>query len=458
MILIYAEEITPRVEYITKLIFTQILKVEIALTTNSAEFIRSELPKFNYSFEKFGNEFYIKPHWLIFKRSLNTPNINPVWYEGQKYFCESSKDSILPFDPLAASFYVVTRHEEYTEKRRDKLGRYSAQHSILTRYNLLHKPVVNIWAKLLATKLKEFYPDLHFPETHFQFISTIDVDNAWAYLHKGFWRTTAAFAKSLFRDIKEFNERKSVILRKTPDPYDTYTYLNRIFKGNEEKVRFFFLLADYARFDKNIAHQNKHYRKLIKRISRKYSVGIHPSFASSKKGGRKKTTQERARLEEIIGHVITASRQHFLRLKLPKSYRRLIKSGITTDYTMGYAAKLGFRAGICTPHYFYDLERETQTNLLIIPFQMMDGTLKHYLKLSPDEAFEETRKIMEEVKNVGGTFVSIWHNETVNDQGHWAGYRQVFEQTHNLAFEWANQTINKEEALNETTVELHKTP
>ena len=439
MLLIYVKKVNPRIEYISKLIFTQILQIEFAFCTNSSEFRKSDQAKLNYSTEKFGDEFYIKPHRLMFSRAMIKPNIEPVWYEGNKYFCETSQDSDLPFDPLAASFYLVTRHEEYTEEQKDKLDRYHAKQSILTKYNLLQKPVVNIWAKLLGEKLTERYPELSVQETKFQFISSIDIDNAWAYLHKGFLRTGMSLLKAFLKNRKEFGERLKVITGKVKDPYDTYSYLDEVFKDNKDKVLFFILLGDYARFDKNISHRDKNYRKLIREISEKYEVGIHPSFASSKKGNRKKTKTELQRLEQIVGKDINKSRQHFLRLSMPKSYRRLIKSGIQEDYTMGYSCTTGFRAGICTPYYFYDLERETTTNLLITPFQIMDGTFTHYLHLSPEKAWEEIQKIMHEVKNVGGTFVSVWHNETVNDKGIWKGYREVFEQMNKLGFSWANE-------------------
>jgi hypothetical protein len=85
------------------------------------------------------------------------------------------------------------------------------------------------------------------------------------------------------------------------------------------------------------------------------------------------------------------------------------------------------------------LENEAITNLLIVPFQVMDGTLLHYLKLPPKKAFEEIKAIMNEIKEVGGTFVSIWHNETVNDLGEWKGYREVFEKMNQLGFQWADE-------------------
>jgi hypothetical protein len=440
MILIYAEEITPRIEYIFKLVFTQILKLEIVFTSNSDKFIKSDLPKMNYSFEKFGDEFYLKPHRLIFQKALITPDINPVWYNGNKYFCESSKDSVLPFDPFAASFYLLTRHEEYTEQTHDKLGRYNYESSILWKYKLLKKPVVNIWAMLIAKKLSKKYPDLQFPQRKFEFISTIDVDNAFAYQQKGFLRTTAAQIKSLLQGkIDEYQSRQKASKGEEKDPYNTYEYLDSVFKGNEDRVKFFFLLGDYGKFDKNISHTNTQYRELIQKTKKKYDVNIHPSFASSKKHGKQKVAIEKQRLEEITGGKINKSRQHFLMLKFPKTYRRLLKAGIDEDYTLGYSAQPGFRSGICTPYFFYDLEKETPTNLKIVPFQVMDGTLRHYLQLSPEKAFTEIKLLMQEVKKVGGTFVSIWHNETVNNLGPWEGYQTVFEKMNKLGFKWANK-------------------
>jgi hypothetical protein len=372
-------------------------------------------------------------------KALITPTINSVWYQGEKYFFESSKDSVIPFDPLAASFYLVTRYEEYMEKSKDKLGRYPVNNSILAKYNLLQKPVVNIWSILIAEKLKEIHPELVFPKRNFKFLSTIDIDNAWAYINKGIWRTSGAILKCLIKgNFTEFKIRSKVFSGAAKDPYDTYQYLDDQFKGNEDKVVFFFLLGDYGRYDKNISHKNKQYSRLIQQTRSKYDVGIHPSFAASKKGGKKRVLKEKKRLTEICGAEIQKSRQHFLRLKLPKTYRRLINTGITEDYTMGYSAQPGFRAGICTPYYFYDLEKEQTTNLLITPFQIMDGTLRHYLRLKPEEALQEIKNLMLEVKKVGGTFVSIWHNETINDKDLWKDYQQVFERMNQIGFDWSN--------------------
>ena len=103
---------------------------------------------------------------------------------------------------------------------------------------------------------------------------------------------------------------------------------------------------------------------------------------------------------------------------------------------MGYPSKSGFRAGICTPFPFYDLKKEAETTLMVYPFQVMDVTLKVYRKLSPEEAMHEIETLMQEVRNVGGTFSYIWHNETLSDKSMWAGYREVFKKMNEIGFEW----------------------
>ena len=94
---------------------------------------------------------------------------------------------------------------------------------------------------------------------------------------------------------------------------------------------------------------------------------------------------------------------------------------------MGFAEYPGFRAGTCTPYFFYDLDEEVERKLLIVPFQLMDATLKYYMHSDIEQAKEEAKKIIDEVKAVKGTFISLWHNESLSDSDEWAGWRKVYE-------------------------------
>lgn len=445
MILIYSNRLNPRIQYIFRLIFTTILHNEVSFTTKSNKFLKSGVPAINYSYEKFGDEIYIKPHRLLHCKALIQPDIQPVWHEGEKYFFESSSDSVFPFDPFAASFYLVSRYEEYLDYQKDKYNRYPARESILEKYGLLKKPVVNIWAGMIAAKMKERFPELEFPEPTFTFLPTIDIDNAWAFAHKGMLRSFGAIAKAAVnRNFIEVNNRLQVLAGKEKDPFDTYEFIDKVFNGNEDKAVFFFLLGNYKRYDKNVPWNNKHLQNLIQRIASKYETGIHPSYSSSKRNRKRMLAEEISRLQKITGKKVLKSRQHYLRLRFPRIYRNLLKSGVREDFTMGYPSHTGFRAGICTPFHFYDLKKESPTSLMVVPFQVMDVTLKDYMKLTPREAIVEIENLMLEVKKAGGIFSYIWHNETLNEQGSWKGYREVFMKMNETGFKWANAGKNTE--------------
>jgi hypothetical protein len=136
---------------------------------------------------------------------------------------------------------------------------------------------------------------------------------------------------------------------------------------------------------------------------------------------------EIANVEQNIPKKITCSRQHFLKISLPETYRCLAKLGITDDYSMTYAGAAGFRASICTPFLFYDLKAENTLPVKVHSCAVMDGTLNEYLQLSIPDAIEISRELIDKVKKCGGEFIAIWHNHSISEQGHWKGWRVVFE-------------------------------
>ena len=133
------------------------------------------------------------------------------------------------------------------------------------------------------------------------------------------------------------------------------------------------------------------------------------------------------RLSDIIHRPIVRSRFHFLRLQLPESYRALIHAGIKHDYTMGYAEEPGYRAGTATPYPFFDLLRDSETELLIHPFVTMDTTFRRYKEKTPDEAIEELGKMIEEARKVVGRFCCIVHNQNIGDIDGWGEWKRVYE-------------------------------
>ena len=153
-------------------------------------------------------------------------------------------------------------------------------------------------------------------------------------------------------------------------------------------------------------------------------MGIHPSFSSYLDTERLQVEVER--LSAVLNREVTKSRQHFLRMTLPRSYQRLIELDITDDYTMGYASQVGFRAGTATSFRFFDLENDMATSLWVHPFAVMDGTLKDYLNLNLTDSYNTISKVVDEVRKVGGTFIYLTHNETLGGQKRWTGWPEMY--------------------------------
>jgi len=426
LILVYTHKITPRITYIFKHFFVRILQIPISFTTTVDEFVAHNGPKMTYSKSPLGKEFFVRSHDLLFEQGVNDIEINMSKWDTIPCFFPTGKIATIPFDIFAASFYLLSRYEEYLPFVQDAYERFPADESLAFKNKFLDKPIIDIWAYKFLEYLKEKFPNYEYTQRKFEFISTFDVDNVFAYKQKGFIRNFGGFFRDLFRfRIRNLFERVLVLTNFRKDPYNTYDYILNISKKNKIKTIFFFLIGDYTTYDTNVSSSNSIYKSLIKSIADYVDVGLHPSYFTM--SNAEKLKREKKRLEAIVNKPILKSRQHFLRLKIPETYQNLLDLEVKEDYSMGYAQEVGFRASTCTPFYFYDLDFEIQTPLKIFPFAVMDSTLNYYKRYVPAIAKSKINILIEEVKKVNGTFILLFHNETFSEDKRWKGWRKVYE-------------------------------
>lgn len=425
-VLVYTDQTSSRLKYIFDLILTDLLGLDYEFTHDKDFFSSSPSPKFSYSSLPVNDEIFFEAAPLLFEIVNKPQPINFCEHGRLRGFYPVSEHSRILFDIFASAFFMVTRYEEYFPFHKDKYDRFRPTSSMSFKGGHLEKPMVNYYAQELKKILAEKYPSLVFKKKPFEYIPTFDIDMAYSYRNKGVIKNAAGYIRSfVLSEFKEIRERIRVHLKKQKDPFDTYDYLLKTCNDNSLKSIFFFLLGDESRLDKNIPFDNEAFRQLIKSISKKTETGIHLSFKSHKSSGRSRMEVER--LEKIIDKKVTRNRYHYLCFHFPHSYERLIKIGITEDYTMGYASRNGFRAGICTPYYFFNIRKNEVTNLKIFPFAFMDATFAHYQKTDPESALNEIRQLMRYVYEVGGAFYGLWHNSSFTEQKEWKGYRNVFE-------------------------------
>ena len=423
MILVYTPKITRRIEYIFTHIFINIIGLKVNFTSKVDDFVSFEGPKLSYAPKKLSNEFYIKSNLILLEQGFSDIDIDIKNWENSKCFFYNENGTI-PFDIFAASFYLISRYEEYLPHLKDVYGRFSYQESIAHKNDFLEDPVIDIWAYKLKESLYSFFPNITFKNRKFKVRTIIDVPSVYYYKNKGFLRTIGGVFTDLVRfRPKNIYARLLVIFRLKKDPYDTFNWIINKQKQVSDKFLFFFLVGKFSTFDKNISLVKQSFINIIKLVSDYSKIGLKLSFfALSNLDTLKK---EKADIESITNRDLTFSRNSFSKVILPINYRNLIKLNIREDYTMGYVNKIGFRASTCTPFLFYDIDNDIRTPLLINPYNLMDYSL---LKINSFlDKKEKVIEIIDKVKSVNGTFTSVFHNYSFSTEIRWNRFKEIFE-------------------------------
>ena len=432
MLLVYTHKISPRLKYVFKHICTRVLGIKVSFTNKIEEFIAHDSLKMSYTKQQLSNEFFIKSHDVLFEQGLSDIEINVQDWDNTKGFFFNGDKSALPFDIFAASFYLLSRYEEYLPHVKDEYGRFLATESLAFKHGFLNQPVVDIWAYKFKDALENHFSEFEFPKKNYRIKPIIDVPTAYNYKLKGLMRTFGGIFKDLLKfKFKSLYNRFSVILGLKHDPFDTFKYIINKQKQSPHKFLFFFLIGGYSTYDKGINANKKKFVSLIKQVADYCSVGLKTTFFAIDDQSILK--KEKLQMESIINTSLVATRQSYSKLNLPESYRNLIELEIGEDYTMGYVNHIGFRAGTCTPFLFYDLDYEIQTPLKIYSYHLMDyALLKMQSQLDKKKALSE---VIDEIKQVNGEFVPVFHNYTFSSMQRWKGFKELF----NIILESANE-------------------
>jgi hypothetical protein len=432
-VIVFSNKITPRLRYIVDFIGKEINGMPFEITTNVDTFHDYPGPKINYSASVISkSEYRIKNTELLFENSVRHQAIacfetSSRFPNGPIYKAFFKAEGDFAFDIFAASFYLLSRYEEYLPHQKDTYGRYAHENSLAFREGFLQLPLVNIWLEDFKWSLREKFPEFKARQSSFKLITTYDIDEAFSYKNKQWWRTMGGLLRSLLNgQWSMIGERIGVLRGKKQDPYDAFEWMNLVNNSNGIKPIYFFLVAGKtARYDKNILPSKRAMQKLIREHSDLYTIGIHPSWQSG--DDPEKLRFEILKLAHLSGKQIHSSRQHYIRMTMPLTYRQLIELGIESEFSMGYGSINGFRASVALPFYWYDLEKEIQTKLLLYPFCFMDANSFYEQKFSGQQAIDEMKHYYDTVRAVNGTMITIWHNSFLGTGKMFAGWRDVFE-------------------------------
>lgn len=427
MILIYTQQLTPRINYTFHQVLERILGFEVKFTAKIEKFIASNDMKFSYGQKRLGNELFMKSNGLLTEQGVTEIDIKVRKWDELPCFFYVGEESDIPFDIFSAAFYMLTRYEEYLPHVKDDMGRYPAEESLAYKNKFLQRPVVDLWAYKLKAVFRRHFPKFDFPERTFKEKNILAVAQIYKYRKKGIVRNIGGGIKELIHlKLKAIFERVRTQLLWAKDPYDIYDKLLKFSKQNQVVWEFMFQLSDYSIHNKNIGYNNRKYHTMIKSLGDYGKIGLLIGYEAL--FDLKELKKEKNRWENIVNRELEMALNNDYCLNLPELYNNYDNLEIGHDYSMGFVRKMGFRAGTCTPFLYYDLNLEHISPLVLHPTAFNSSSFKA-------SSFFEIKTILERikgvVKEVDGHLLMLFKNSDFEEGPNQEKYFQLIELMNN---------------------------
>ena len=450
----------PQTEYTFKVIFS-VFGVEWELTECDKLGILRSKPGdilISYGTEKpsghfFKNNIHIYESELFGKDYLKLKSLPrsplkrfgdiPIIYRGKENLPEHVISNInsdcrtieTDIDIIASSFFMLSRYEEVLLDKRDEHDRFPAKESLAYREGFLNRPIVNEYIELLWSWIQALNPELRgkplWPENkQFAVCLTHDVDR----LRKYCLPPIITIGELLLRQRKPISALRltwdyiKVFLNVKKDPFDTFDYMLNLEQKYGFKSSFYFMTTRDSELDGNYSVASPKVVELVKNIESKgCEVGLHATYNTY--NDLEKLTREKEELDKIVSEKSYGCRQHYLRCKVPDTWRIQDRVGLLYDTTLTFADHVGFRCGFCIPFRCFDVLENRELDIWELPLIVMEGSLQNpnYQNLSAKEALEQIIKQIAAVRKCNGVFVMLWHNSSFDPLSGWAGWREVYE-------------------------------
>ena len=333
-------------------------------------------------------------------------------------FIEKIIDNEIIFngDIISSSFFMLSRWEEKVIKERDVHGRFIYENSAAYKYNFIDMPIVDEYAMVLRSYLQILFADLDLGKNKFHIKLSHDIDDIRRFNNiKNTFRTLGGDilkgkSVSLFRrSLKEWGKSYKNIEK---DPYFLGIYeLAKISKQYNMDSAFYFKTSAKSSYDTGYIINDSVKRCIYNLQDQGFEIGFHAGYYTFQNYERLK--EEKEILDEVLCFKYYGGRQHYLRFDVDTTLKYWERVGFKYDSTLSYAEHEGFRCGTCHPFKPFDIDEDRELNLIEIPLIAMDGTLKVYRKLTPDEGLKSIIYLMNKCKEAEGVFTLLWHNTSI---------------------------------------------
>ena len=405
-------------------LFVRILEIPISFTSSLDAFVAFSGPKFSYAPHPLGQEFHVYASGFLTEQGISYQELKKGEWRGLQVLFAHKNSSRIPFDIFAASFYCLSRYEEYLPHLKDEDNRYPAVASWLTSADCLETPLVDAWAAAFLKELQREFPDLTLSEKEIDspIRPFFTITSPFKYLYKPSLTKLGQWLQSVWHlNLWDALEQCLVELRLLRDPFDTYDQMIPVLSKGKVKPAFYFLFAQKPYEGIATAIYNTKLQALIKGVSDDFPVSVLLSHHSQQ--GAEELAYELNNVKQLIHRPILRARFHRGIGTLAEGYAKLLEQEVHHDLSMGYEEEIGYRASTAVPFYYYDLENEYQTPLLLHPIVATEKGLR---MLTSKGAFDKLEKLLEAHPTRTGKQRVAFSNTIWQDEERNQSWRQRF--------------------------------
>jgi hypothetical protein len=332
---------------------------------------------------------------------------------------DAEKNIYINFDFLSVLIIMLTRYEEvYYKDQLDSHNRFDVQYSLSSKYDFVQIPICDeyvyyLYNILFDTKIIDQNWD---EKQNYNFIPSHDID--YSFVKDDFKYFLKNTARKFIDDKKIFNFISlcwkitlSLFYSKKDICLESVRQL--VEQGHKYKLssEFYFMSAKKSVLDAGYDPKKKELKRIYTEMhDTSMIIGLHSGYGTY--NNLQLQREEKDKLEDAVQDKIRYNRQHFLRLNIPKTLQQLASLDFFIDSSLGYAEVEGFRCGTSKDFYYFDLENNIKTSLILRPLVVMDITLIDYRKYSMEESYNLVKELNQKCKFFGGNFTFLWHNTT----------------------------------------------
>lgn len=391
---------------------------------------------YSYKSEIKDNQILIKASKLFTNNYKNIKSLpaTPLYKDsrGSVYIYEE--------DMISSAFFLLSGYEEYLNPKRDKFDRFLYEFSYYKDDGIYSEPLVEKYREKLISNLNNIGIKCErksiWKEKKFGLFLSHDVDGVYKYRN-----VCKSIVKILLKPLKfKFSELIQSKKNISNDLYfKGFEYLINTSKKYDFKSTFFFITKVRDKLDDFYVIDDKAINDVIQKIKDNgFEIGIHGTLQSF-------NNEEYLKEEQEIKKNSIGVRQHYLKYDIKKTSRIQSKK-FKYDSTLGFADMIGFRRGTCLPFQVYDIENDNKLDIFELPLNVMEQTLKAYLKLGPINGYNHVLDIVKKIEEYNGLFVLLWHPGNCSDE--WEDWvENVYEKLLKLLYEKGVESLTGDEII-----------